>query len=100
MIEKGVCYVKDILDKNGSFLPYDRFNVKYDVNINYITYTGYIQAIRSYARKQGIGTKDNKSLVMSKSLKLIFSVNKGTKLYYDVLMKNESEPKYCNTWNE
>ena len=38
-----------------------------------------------YTRKTGLAVNSNKSIALTKVLKVIYSVKKGAKLYYDIL---------------
>ena len=42
---KGIKNVEDILNENGSFLSYEQFVTKYEINTNFLTYHGIISAI-------------------------------------------------------
>ena len=35
-----VCHIGNLLNENGTFMTFKRFTEKYDMNTNYITYTG------------------------------------------------------------
>ena len=51
LFEKGICFVQDLLDKNGKFLSLDDFQVKYDVHLNFLQYFQVIAAIPSCLKK-------------------------------------------------
>ena len=71
------------------FMLFKRFKEIYRVNMDYITYTGCVQAIKSYIRKSGLTTD------LTKMLKIIYSCQKGSCLYYKVLTQDKDQPKCC-----
>ena len=34
LFEKGICFIRDLLDENGKFLSLDDYQVKYDVHLH------------------------------------------------------------------
>ena len=48
-----MCHIGNILNENGTFMTFKRFTEKYDINTNYITYTGLMctSCKRLYIRK-------------------------------------------------
>ena len=62
---------------------------------------GCVAAIRAYKQKLNAlfdltSTRSERNLLT----KTIFSIFKGSKLYYDVLLGKENIPKYCQKWTE
>ena len=45
LYEKNVLYVSDLFNANNKFMLYSELIQKYKTNINYLHYTGLIQAI-------------------------------------------------------
>ena len=72
-IDKGVCFLKNILNENGMFMLFKRFMEIYRINMDYITYTGCVQVIKSYIRKSGLTAESNSSTDLRKTLKIIYS---------------------------
>ena len=54
-----------------------RFKEKCDINTNYITYIGCVQAVKSCIRKTGLTVEKNKSTDLTKTLKIIYGAQKG-----------------------
>ena len=79
----------------------EKFNTKYGLNIDFVTYNGCVQAVKKYIKGLGIAVQSNKSLSLSmrKSLTIIGKAQKGTKSYYDVLVKNKSKLQCCIKWS-
>ena len=51
LINKGVFCIAHFLLENGSFMSYNQFKAKYTIDINLVTYTGYVSALRDYMKK-------------------------------------------------
>ena len=84
-IDKGVCFIKNILNENGMFMLFKRFKEIHRINTDSITYIGWIQAIKSYIRKTGLTVESNSSADLTKTLKIIYSQQKGSCLYCEML---------------
>ena len=97
-IDKGVCFIKNILNENGTFMLFKRFKEIYRINTDYITYIGCVQAIKSYIRKMGLTVESNSSTDLTKTLKIIYSQQKGSRLYYEMLTQGKDKPKCCEKW--
>ena len=70
----------------------------YRINTDYITYIGCVQAIKSYIRKTGLTVDSNSSTDLTKTLKIIYSQLKGSRLYYEILTQGKDKPKCCEKW--
>ena len=58
---------------------FKRFKEIYRINTDYITYIGCVQAIKSYIRKMGQTVESNSSTDLTKTLKIIYSQQKGSR---------------------
>ena len=83
------------MKENGAFMTFNQFKEKYGINTNYITYIGCVQATKSYILKTGLTIVNNLSYYMIKTLKVIYSGQKGARLYCEVLIQDANKPKYC-----
>ena len=90
--------IKNILKENGAFMTIKQFKEKYEINTDYITYIGCVQAIKSYILKTGLTIDNNMSNHMIKTLKIIYSGQKCARLYYEVLIQDANKPKCCEKW--
>ena len=84
-IDNRVCYIKHILNENGTFISFQSFKEKYRIKTNHITYIGYVHAIKTYICQTGLTTEGNSSLDLIKTLKIIYTQQKGAHLYYEAL---------------
>ena len=99
-IDKSVCFIKNILNENGTFMLFKRFKEIYRINTGYITYIGRVQAIKSYICKTGLTVENNSSTDLTKMLKIIYSQQKGSRLYYEMLTQGKDKPKCCEKWKQ
>ena len=99
-IEKGVYNIWHFLNDNGCFLDFQSFKTKYRIQTNFITYNGCVMAIKKYICAVGVrvGGEQIYNYENSKVLRLIFSVHKGARPFYDILMQDESKPNCCRNW--
>ena len=52
LFEKGICFVQDLLDNNGKFLPLDDLQVKYNLQLKFLQYFQLFAAIPSCLKKK------------------------------------------------
>ena len=65
-------------------MTFNQFKEQYEINTDYTTYIGCVQAIRSYILKTGLTIDNNMSNHMIKTLKVIYTGQKDARLYYEV----------------
>ena len=99
-MEKGVYRIIDFIKHNGDFLTFQEFIQKYNIKTNFITFNGCVMAIKEYMLKTQTTITRNTVSSTTCALKLILSVSKGTKLYYDILTNNDYNPNCCSKWTE
>ena len=49
--ENGIKFINDITKENGSMYTYDELNTTYNVNINFLQYTGLVKSIIEWRKK-------------------------------------------------
>ena len=86
------------MNENGTFISFQSFKEKYRIKTNHITYIGYVHAIKSYVRKTGLTVEGNGSVDLIKTLKIIYTQQKGAHLYYEVLTQDTNKPNCCEKW--
>lgn len=100
-IRNGVYYIAQVMKENGSFLNHNEFNVKFDTNIGFLTYAACISSIKRYVRKCGFQSPNsNTSAELPTALRLIYSAEKGTRKFYDLMITEEINPNCCAKWDE
>ena len=99
-MQNGVYCVSDFLRDNGEFLTFAEFSTKYNIRTDFVTFNGCIRTVKAYMKKAQIQFTNNNASNTSCALRLIRSVKKGTKLYYNILIEDDCDPKCCSKWTE
>ena len=97
--EHDVAKIADFLKINGNIMDYNEFIEKHNIHIDFITYTGIKMAILQYIKDSKIVVTNNLPSRVTAALRKIYSIQKGSKLYYDALMANDVKPNCCSKWN-
>lgn len=100
-IRKNVYCVGNLIDDQGQLLSLNDFLLKYDIQENFLTYAGVVNAVKKFLEKcrlqlDSITYNVDKS---NKLLNLIRSAPKGAKLFYNILTLSKEEPHCCQKWN-
>ena len=98
--DKGVFYVKDLLQENGMFLKVENFKAKYSLSVNFLDYYGCINCIKSYLYKHNIVIKNNVSIPGVKAINCITKDSKGSKMFYDVIIGKACISNACKNWEK
>ena len=106
LFEKGICFVQDLLDKEGKFFSVKNVQWKYDVHLNYLRYFQLTAIIPNYLkRKAQANAVTNRDLleewnVFYMSNKKVISLTKfRCKDYYKLLQeKSTTEPTAVKSW--
>ena len=89
-IRKGIYVVQDLLKDNESFLTFREFSQKYELNVNFLNYLSCVQSVKKYMSYNDISSENKDKNNKPKSLELICSVKKGSKVYYNrIIEQNE-----------
>ena len=99
-IEKGIYKIAHFLKEDGYFLSRVEFMRKYDINVDCITFMSHVHSIKKYIKDSSIVLKDNCSFDTTMALNQIYSVKKGCKIHYDMLITDKQLPKCCARWTE
>jgi hypothetical protein len=98
-IEHGVNCIADFLKDDGSFYTQPEFNAKYGLHVDFLTYNGCKMSIKHYVGKTGVDVVNNIPMLVAAPMQKLMSIFKGSKTYYDIFVKNSSEPNCCAKWN-
>ena len=52
--DKGINFIKDLLEENGRLLTYEKFQEKYNVQTNFIEFIGIKTSVELYIRRTEI----------------------------------------------
>lgn len=99
-IRKGIHCIGHFFDGNGVFIKYADFKTKYNLQIDFVTFIGCINSLRNFIKKFNIQIKDNNYEYTTVALRSLYSVHKGARQYYDILMSDHMVPKCCTKWTE
>ena len=82
-------------------LSFDEFKDKFNVHVDFITFNGWINAIKKFIQGTQIELTDNlnENLNLPTGLKIIVNTPKGSKLYYEYLTSNDNKPNCCAKWS-
>ena len=93
--ENGVSCIGHFLKENGDFLNFLEFELIYGRIVDFVTYFGCVQAIKAYVIKTKIPILTRETWDKNICFKKITTVAKGSKAFYDILVKNDSNPNCC-----
>ena len=86
--EKGISYIKDIMNDEGIILTLEEINEKYKTKIDFLTYFGLKRAITDYFKKRDFTLCKQNNILATPVLPFnISKINrsKGSRLYYQAL---------------
>ena len=95
---KDVYKIGHLIDDAGKFYSHQQFSTKYNITVNILTYFGCIRAIKKFASMLNITIHDNNSASLPRAFSIIYSSQKGTRLYYNLLTQDEKVPNCCSKW--
>ena len=98
---RGVKFVNDFVNDDGSFLTFDQFSNKFGFCVNFLQYNGVISSLRQMLKLYPYGDKSSnlQTPFVPSSLQNIFRSSKGSKDMYTILNKNSSFPTAQRKWN-
>ena len=99
LIRKNIVCLSKFFDDNGQSLSHTCFKEKFDLNIDFLTFAGYISAIREFINKYDIVVNDNKCINLSLCFTSILACLKGSRMYYDKFIENNVKMKCCTKWD-
>ena len=86
--------------RKGKILSHIHFQRKFDITIDFLTYSGCKLAIKKFLRNSGFEFCKNNVINHTACLQKLCETNKGWKLYYDVLNRNDVKSKSCSKWED
>lgn len=99
--KKGIKFVNDLIKQNGIFYSYEDFIEYTGIKPNTLQYHGTIRAIKEYLKTidPNIVNKERCPFIPSHILPLL-KQEKGSRIMYDILNKNDDIPTGQITWNK
>jgi hypothetical protein len=98
--QHGVYIIGHFVKEDGQYLTHIEFNNKYDLNVDFLTYNGCLLSIKKYVKTTGVEIVNNIANTDPLPMQIILSICKGSKSYYEILVKDVCKPKCCDKWNE
>ena len=99
--ERGIQNIGDLLDENLSFLSFQDFKNKYNIEWNFIGYTGLINSI-SRGWRQSLSQREQRVQNTAFSLEKAMAAASSTKFFYQHLinMKKDIPIKTFQKWSD
>jgi exonuclease III len=97
--QHGVSYFGDFVKDTGQFFNCVEFNNKYNLSVDFVSYSGCIMSLKKYAKKHNIITVNNNRHEICNTMMKLLSVSKGSKSFYDVFVKDSFVPNCVKKWN-
>ena len=101
LISCGLYAIRHFLKDNHGFKTYEEFTENLTFTINFVTYRGWISAIKQYIRKSEVSLSTPNMLqreTFFSTFDKILNIHKGAKGYYEILTDNNSKPTCCSKW--
>ena len=96
--DKGITVVNDLLEDDGTFLTFNSFKQKYDLNVNFLQYFGMREAIKKGYDKRNAFEKMDQPL-RPDIISLISKYKKGcSHIYSTFLARDKAECKSYGKW--
>jgi len=99
-IEKGVYCIAHFLNGNGSFMTDDEFNRIYNTNVNFLLHNRWKMSVKKYIEETELNMPNGCVHDIPTALKIIYSVPKGVRQYYDILTTDDALPNSRSKWLE
>ena len=96
--DNEVFCIGHFLRDDGDFFDYEEFTQIHGRFVNFVTYFGCIQAMKTYIRKCKIQIFERVPWEKNVCSKKLMSVPKGSKPLYDILVTDEARPNCCEKW--
>ena len=94
-VKKGIYFVHDLLNRDGTFLSLENIERKYNVQLNYLKYFQLVVAIPNYLKRNAQATAVTNRNTFEKWETFYLSENKVTSLtkcrctdYYKLVQEN------------
>ena len=99
---KGVCYIRDLVDNQGNFLELNDFMQNTTIETNFLQYHGVIECLRKFLKGKNINEINNNMIgpVIPHIVSTLLKHKKGSQNIYTVLNQNKDEPTGKIKWNQ
>ena len=95
---KGICSIRDICD-NRDILPFTELKNKYNLQGTILHYNKMLLNIPQKWRKTlSFGNVAIENINTPEAVKSMFQLPRGSRYFYDILIKKNNWPKVCTKW--
>ena len=100
--ESGIKFINDITKENGSMYTYDELKITYNVNINFLQYTGLVKSIIEWRKKIKLEDITNSATnpILPLTIQIYLKNTKGAQNMYKLLSKLNDPPAGKIAWNK
>ena len=101
-IDNGIRYINDIIKQDGNFFTYEELKRTYNVNINFLQYSGLVRSATDWKKKLNLENMKNKaeSPILPFAFKIYLKSKKGTQDMYKLLNKSTELPSGRIAWDK
>ena len=101
-IDNGIQYINDIIKQDGNFFTYEELKRTYNVNINFLQYSGLVRSVTDWKKKLNLENMKNKaeSPILPFAFKIYLKSKKGTQDMYKLLNKSTELPSGRIAWDK
>ena len=99
--DKGIHFIKDLLEENGRLLTYEKFQEKYNFQTNFVEFTGVKTSVELYIRRteMDLGSEVSYNCYIPFNVKIIMKTAKRCKDIYKLLNSKNVTPISQGKWN-
>ncbi len=98
--DKGIIYIKDIVDENYNFLTYNQLCNKFNINVPFTKYWGILDAI-SMTMKTALRQRINPGKKQESNYKEMLEKQQGSRFYYIELIEwHEPTSELAGKWGD
>lgn len=99
--DKGIGYIRDLIDNEGNFLEFKVFVQNTAIHTNFLQYQGVIDCLKKFLKKKGGYIKNNMfGPIIPKLIYTISKQKKGSQNIYNILNQNKDDPTGKIKWNQ
>ena len=103
--DKGILYVKDLLDSNGNFLSSTALSTNYGFHVNnFLDYYKIKILVNKFLLQNNFDPTSMKNLeyhlLLPQHLKILYKSSKGSRDMYNIINKQNFEPKMKKKWDK
>ena len=101
-IENGLIYINDIIKENGNIFSYEELKRTYNININFLQYSGLVKSILDWKKKLNLENMKNKAEtpIVPFGFKIYIKSKKGTQDMYKLINECKESSNGRIAWDK